>query len=103
LAEWDGNEPLAIGCDFGGVVEVSGAEEGTVYTFNKCAWWQNLVIDGSGTQIEDGAEDIGLTLDLSVSGSHQGQITYRHNSATDAMTLTGTYDGKAVETPRPLP
>jgi pimeloyl-ACP methyl ester carboxylesterase len=103
LANWDGNDPLSIGCDFGGVAEVSAAEEGTAYTFSKCAWWPNLVLDGSGTQIDEGAENVGLTLDLAISGSHAGQVTYRHNTTTDAMTLTGTYDGKTVATPRPMP
>ena len=103
LANWDGGDPLAVGCSFGGVVEVSAAEEGTAYTFTKCAWWQGLTLDGSGTQIDEGAEDVGLTLDLSISGGHQGQITYRHNTTTDAMTLTGSYDGKTVTTPRLVP
>jgi len=103
LGNWGGSDPLSVGCDFGGAVEVSAAEEGTAYTFNKCAWWPNTILDGSGTQIDDGVENVGLTLDLSVSGLHQGQITYRHNTATDATTLTGTYDGKAVTTPRPMP
>jgi len=103
LANWDGGDPLAVGCSFGGVVEVSAAEEGTAYTFSKCAWWQGLVLDGSGTQIDEGAEDVGLTLDLAVSGGHQGQVTYRHNTTTDAMTLTGSYDGQTVTTPRPMP
>jgi hypothetical protein len=81
------------------VVEVSAAEEGTAYTFSKCAWWPDLVLDGSGTQIEEGA----LTLDLAVSGGHQGQISYRHDTTTDAMTITGSYDGQTVTTPRPMP
>jgi pimeloyl-ACP methyl ester carboxylesterase len=103
LYNWDGNDPLSVGCDLGGAVEVSAAEEGTAYVFTKCRWWPEIVLDGSGTRIEDGSEDVGLTLDLSVSGSHQGQITYHHDSSTDAMALSGTYDGKVVTTPRPLP
>ncbi len=102
LAGWDGNDPLALGCDFGGVFEASAAEEGTAYTFSQCAWWPGLVVEGTGTQIGDGAESVGLTLDLAISGAHHGQITYRHG-ATDAVTLTGTYDGRAVTTPRLLP
>lgn len=102
LANWDGSDPLAVGCGFGGVVEVSAAEEGTAYTFSKCAWWKGLVLDGSGTQIDEGAETVGLTLDLAISGGHGGQVTYRHNTTTDAMTLSGTYDGKTVTTPRPM-
>ena len=103
LANWDGADPLAVGCDFGGVVEVSAAEEGTAYTFAKCAWWPGLVLDGSGTQIDEGAETVGLTLDLAISGGHQGQVTYRHNTTTGAMTITGSYDGRTVTTPRPMP
>jgi pimeloyl-ACP methyl ester carboxylesterase len=103
LGNWDGSDPLSVGCDFGGAVEVSAAEEGTAYTFSKCAWWPDMILDGSGTQIDEGAENVGLTLDLTISGSHQGQITYRHNTTTDGMTLTGTYDGKTVTTPRLMP
>ena len=103
LRNWDGNDALSVGCDFGGTVEASAAEEGTAYTFSGCAWWPGMVVDGSGTRIEEGAEDVGLTLDLTVSGQHRGQITYRHNTATDAMSLSGSYDGKPAETPRPLP
>ena len=103
LYNWGRDAPLAIGCDHGGAVEVSAAEEGAAYSFVKCAWWPGLVFDGTGIAIEAGAENIGLTLDLAVSGNHIGKITYRHNSATDAMTLSGTYDGKVVATPRPLP
>ncbi|HNB28042.1 MAG TPA: alpha/beta fold hydrolase [Alphaproteobacteria bacterium] len=103
LYNWDGGDSLAVGCDHGGTVEISAAEEGTAYAFTKCAWWPGIVLDGTGISIEEGAENVGLTLDLAVSGDHQGQITYRHNTATDAMTLNGTYDGKVVATPRPLP
>ncbi len=100
---WDGSETLALGCDYGGTLDVSAAEEGTAYSFAKCAWWPGLVLDGTGISIEEGAENVGLTVDLAVSGSHTGQITYRHNTATDAMTLNGTYDGKVIATPRPQP
>lgn len=103
LANWDGADSLAVGCDHGGSVEVSAAEEGTSYSFSKCAWWPGIVLDGTGISIDEGAENVGLTLDLAVSGDHQGQITYRHNTSTDAMTLNGTYDGKLVATPRLLP
>lgn len=103
LGNWDGSDAMSVGCDFGGVVEVSASEEGTAYTFTRCAWWPNIVLDGGGTQIDEGAENVGLTLDLTVSGLHRGQITYRHNTSTDGMTLGGMFDGKAVTTPRPLP
>jgi pimeloyl-ACP methyl ester carboxylesterase len=100
---WDGSETLAVGCDHGGTVEISAAEEGTAYAFTKCAMWPDLAVTGTGIAIDDGAENVGLTYDLSVAGTHQGQVTYRHNTTTGAMILNGTYDGKVVATPRPLP
>ena len=103
VRNWEGSETLSLGCDFGGTLEISAAGEGTAYSFAKCAWWPDLVFDGTGISIEEGAENAGLTLDLAVSGDHTGQITYRHSTATGAMTLNGTYDGKVVTTPRPLP
>jgi len=103
LYNWDAGDSLAVGCDHGGTLEVSAAEEGTAYSFAKCALWQGIILNGTGISIEEGAENVGLTLDLAVSGVHEGQITYRHNSATDTMTLNGTYDGKVVTTPRPRP
>jgi hypothetical protein len=30
-------------------------------------------------------------------------VTYRHDATTDAMIITGSYDGKTVTTPRPMP
>ena len=98
-------QPGGATCATTGTTEckVTGLHNGTAYTFTKCAWWPNIVLDGSGTQIDEGAENVGLTLDLSVSGLHRGQITYRHNTTTDGMTLAGMFDGKAVTTPRPLP
>jgi pimeloyl-ACP methyl ester carboxylesterase len=99
---WDGGEPMGVGCDFGGSITVSAGEAGTEYAFSKCAWWPNLLLDGTGTHIDEG-ENVGLTLELAVSGAHQGQFTFRHNSTTDAMTVSGNYDGKEVSTPRLLP
>ncbi|HEY7689776.1 MAG TPA: alpha/beta fold hydrolase [Dongiaceae bacterium] len=100
---WDGSEPLAVGCDFGGTITVSAGEAGTEYAFSNCAWWPNIVLDGTGTQIEQGEPNNGLTLHLSVGGAHQGEFTFHHNNSTDAMMVSGNYDGKDVSTPRPLP
>src|SRR4029450_6606953 len=42
LADWDGGDPLAVGCSFGGVVEGGAAGGGTGYTFTKGAWGEGL-------------------------------------------------------------
>jgi hypothetical protein len=44
-----------------------------------------------------------LTLDVEIYGTHSGGFTYRHDTSTDARSLSGKFDGKAVATPRPLP
>ncbi|HEX6094342.1 MAG TPA: hypothetical protein VFZ07_13360, partial [Dongiaceae bacterium] len=73
------------------------------YTFTKCAMWPNVILDGTGTDIEEGGANPGLTLQIAVSGAHQGQFTFRHNNETDALSVAGTYDGKDIRTPRLQP
>ena len=103
ISNWDGETELAVGCDFGGSVTVTASETATEYAFKDCAWWQDLKLSGSGSKIEadDGAKPDGFTLNLDISGTHQGRFAYRHDTTTDAMSLAGTYDGKNLKTPRP--
>ena len=105
LADWDGYDPLTFGCDFGGTVTATAARAGTDYTFKDCAWWPGLRVSGDGISIDtgDGTDPDGLTLHITVAGTHRGAIAYRHDTTTEARSLSGDYDGKDVSTPRPLP
>ncbi len=105
LIGWDGYNALTFGCDFGGTLSVNAARSGTEYTFDDCAWWPDLKIKGDGVSIDagDGTRPDGLTLHFNVSGAHQGALTYRHDTTTEARSLSGDFDGKDVSTPRPLP
>ncbi len=103
LNSWDGEAALAIGCDHGGSVTVSAGEDATVYAFQACGWWPGLTFDGTGTKVEAGDAGDGLTLDLAISGAHAGRIIYRHNSHTEAVSLSGSYDGGPASTPLPVP
>jgi pimeloyl-ACP methyl ester carboxylesterase len=105
LSGWDGYEALTAGCDFGGTFTANSAQSGVEYTFKACAWWPGLKIDGDGVSIDadDGTSPDGLTLDVKISGAHQGALTYRHDTTTAARSLTGTFDGQDVATPRPTP
>jgi pimeloyl-ACP methyl ester carboxylesterase len=105
LSSWDGNDPLAVGCDFGGTVTATAAEAGTEYAFKDCAWWPGLKLNGDGVSIDadDGSKPDGLTLTLNLGGDHGGAIVYRHDTTTDAMSVSGTFDGKLVTPPRPMP
>lgn len=103
LYNWDGETELTVSCDRGGAITISAGETGTDYVFKGCSWWQGIKIDGAGRTIDagDGTSPDGLTLNLDVSGAHQGSIHYRHDTTTEAASLDGTFDGKPVKTPRP--
>lgn len=103
LNNWDGATDLAIGCDHGGSITVSAGEGTTDYVFKNCSWWPEIKLNGDGNVVDagDGAAADGLTLNLDVSGAHQGSIAYRHGTTVDAWSLDGTYDGKPAKTPRP--
>jgi pimeloyl-ACP methyl ester carboxylesterase len=105
LANWDGYNELTFGCDFGGTATANAARSGVEYTFDACAFWPGLAVSGDGTAIDagDGTRPDGLSLDLKVSGMHRGRLTYRHDTTTAARSISGTFDGQAVVTPRPLP
>jgi hypothetical protein len=105
LIGWDGYNPLSFGCDFGGTLSATAARSGVEYTFDDCALWPGLMINGDGISIDtgDGKRPDGLTLDVKISGAHQGALTYRHDTTTEARSLGGDFDGKDVSTPRPLP
>ncbi len=103
LTDWDAEGSVSVACDHGGSVTETAAPASYDYVFAACALWPGLVVDGTGTEVllDEGAD--GITLALRASGAHSGDLTYRHNYTTEAVSLSGTYDGKAVATPRPAP
>jgi pimeloyl-ACP methyl ester carboxylesterase len=103
LIAWDGNEPLSLGCDRGGKIEAEPTERGTTYHFEDCELWPSLQITGTGLSTQGGDGSDSLTLKIEVTGAHRGQLTYRHDRVTDAMTVGGVYDNEPAATPRPLP
>ena len=99
LANWDAQTPLTLGCYHGGNMTVSlGKYDETVYEFAACAIWPGLVLDGTGMMVANDDAGDGLTLNLTISGSHQGQIAYQDNTFTGAWVLGGTYDGAPIVT-----
>lgn len=100
LAGWDGRTPTTFGCPFGGTLAAAPGDLGSDYRFDACRFWPTLVLDGQGTEAatEDGAEY--LTLDLAVSGDQSGQLTYHHSRADEAVSLSGTWNGRPAALPR---
>jgi pimeloyl-ACP methyl ester carboxylesterase len=105
IANWDGYSELTFGCDFGGTMTVDAASSGTEYIFDDCAFWRGIEVSGDGVSIDasDGMQPDGLSLDIEIMGAHHGALSYRHDTTTEARSLSGKYDGKDVATPRPLP
>jgi pimeloyl-ACP methyl ester carboxylesterase len=100
---WDWGAPLMLGCDKGGTVTLSAMDDDVRYSFDACQWWAGITIDGTGLYVENDEPGDGLTLTLSISGTHQGDLTYRNTTQTEAWSISGTWDGAAFITPRPVP
>ena len=100
---WDGWEPLAFGCDYGGTVRATYSDKGAAYLFDNCAFWPDLAITGRGLEADNGMPGEGSGLDVIVTGVHEGQLTYRDNSRTTAVALGGVWNGEAISTPRFMP
>ena len=95
---WYGPEQLRIGCEYGGTIVGTLGLETTTFELADCALWPNLTLTGA---IRDADERTEFT--LTVSGAHEGEIQSGFDWDTRAVSLTGTWDGQPVETPRPLP
>lgn len=103
LSTWDGMEPITIGCDFGGTFSATATYSGTDYLFRDCRFWPELAVNGTGVEITSGEGTDGMTLTLSVSGQHSGDIVYLYRSRDDAWSISGTWDGRPATLPLALP
>jgi pimeloyl-ACP methyl ester carboxylesterase len=103
LTYWDGLDPLALGCPFGGAMTAASETWGTNYSFRDCKFWPGLAISGKGIETTlDGDED-GLTLLIKSTEGHSGDLVYTYRTADEAWSLTGTWDGKPATLPRSEP
>jgi pimeloyl-ACP methyl ester carboxylesterase len=103
LTVWDGYDPLTIGCDFGGSLTVSATTDGTSYRLSDCRLWPDLAISGTGTEVNAGRDDDGLTLQLRAEGAQGGDIAYLHRWNDEAISLSGQWNGQPATLPRRLP
>lgn len=101
LYNWQGQDPLTIGCNHGGRATISlGDNDATAYSFAACIWWPGIMIDGTGHDIATGEPGDAFSLDLTISRDHQGQIAYRSNTYTEAFVISGNYDGAPIDNRR---
>ncbi|MGL5009806.1 MAG: alpha/beta hydrolase [Paracoccaceae bacterium] len=100
---WSTYGSIAVGCDHGGVMEQSETDIGYGYSFTDCAMWPGIAINGTGVEIwnDDGLDSLTLTLDIT--GPKSGSIVFVTSPWTESWSISGTFDGKPIETPRPMP
>lgn len=103
LYNWDWTEEIAVGCDHGGTITGRSEDTEATYVFADCALWPGLVLNGTAVRRDAGEPGDGITLGLSVSGAQTGEIAYSDGVDTEAEAISGTWNGAAVTTPRPLP
>jgi hypothetical protein len=103
MLNWDALTPISVGCDHGGTVGQRETDTGYAYTFTDCQMWPGITINGTGTEPwgDDGMES--LTLDLQIKGPASGEVSYVNDVMAEAWAISGTWDGQAIETPRPMP
>ena len=103
LGGWDGDQPVTVGCDFGGTVTASASDTSTDYLLKECSFWPGLAVSGTGTDLAADDDGDGMTLTLTIAGAHSGDLTYHYGTADEAWSLTGTYDGKPAGVTRTYP
>jgi hypothetical protein len=87
-----GGDPLAMGCDFGGVLGYRPTDTGTDLELRACQFTAGMPVSGSG-RIDDSTG--GLTLDMTFP---DGSLTYK-SDGEGAATVTGTFHGAPVTKP----
>lgn len=100
LANWTGDHPGSYGCPLGGTILAAPADRGTEFVFTGCSFWTDLTFDGSAVEVSMDDPDDGITLDITVTGAHQGDLTYLHRTTDQAFSLSGTWNGQPATLPR---
>ncbi len=85
-----GDEPLAVGCDFGGTVTYTPSDTGTDLVLTRCAFVADLPMTGTGAYDD---ETGGMSLEIRVLG---GDLSYTRDG-DGAVAVSGTFRGEPVD------
>jgi pimeloyl-ACP methyl ester carboxylesterase len=83
-------EPLAVGCDFGGTLTYTPTDVGTDLALEACAFTPGLPFTGSGS-----ADDEAGTFEMDV--RRGGDALHYERDAEGGVSATGTYAGSPVD------
>ncbi|MBN8629248.1 MAG: alpha/beta fold hydrolase [Rhodobacterales bacterium] len=100
LTTWDNETPTTFGCPLGGTITAIPTARGRDFAFGDCRFWPDLAVSGTGTEVAMDEGDDGLSLHLVISGREAGDLTYRHGTADEAYSLSGTWNYKPAHLPR---
>ncbi|MBE2268307.1 MAG: alpha/beta fold hydrolase [Anaerolinea sp.] len=91
---WSGDEPLTVGCDYGGAVTFELFEDGSgeSVSFADCEHFSGIVVNGGGEYIYDET----MTYNVNVSGTVTGDLYAIYDLAADMVHVDGTYNGQEV-------
>jgi pimeloyl-ACP methyl ester carboxylesterase len=87
---YDGEEAIALGCDFGGTLTYKPGDAGAEMTMKGCAFTPGLAMTGTATTNDDSGA---FELDVRIGGE---RIVYERDADGD-RSVTGTYRGKRVD------
>jgi pimeloyl-ACP methyl ester carboxylesterase len=82
-------DPIAMGCDLGGVLSYRPAASGTGLVLAGCAFTTGMAVSGTGSIDADGGISLRVTLP-------DGALTYARDAA-GKVTISGTFRGLAVK------
>ncbi|MGL4320177.1 MAG: hypothetical protein ACRCS3_04875, partial [Paracoccaceae bacterium] len=93
----------SMGCDHGGTMGQFETDYGYEYSFKDCLLWPGITINGKGEEIwgDEGMEN--LTLTLSIKGPTSGDVVYFSDVMAESWAISGMWNGKDMETARPMP
>jgi pimeloyl-ACP methyl ester carboxylesterase len=91
-AFWDGVTTTRVGCQFGGGLTFAATDEGEVYTFSGCAWFDGVAINGRGEFVSD----VETRYDLRLSGQVSGRIDYVRDESIGGVAISGSYNGASI-------
>jgi pimeloyl-ACP methyl ester carboxylesterase len=103
FADWPYSDVLEFSCNHGGRIKAFPTDMGAALQFTGCQMWPGITLYGNGSvDMLSEAQHI-FELKLDVLGPTKGHFTYTSDHAAGTSFVTGTLDGKPVETPRPVP